>query len=443
MKRNDEARLVSIFPALRACELAVKEMDLNVTARNCLLRGGVCTVAQLLQLTHLELLGLFPNRKLPFYSEVISQLTSLATSQKPVKADITSFPDGLHDAVTGREVPGKKFNVFRVAGIWKAEEIHTRIIAELLNPSSSFHDNGADFLKKFASALNLPIPPRELPGARVETEVHTNEGDKSGRDRRIDMVISTQSCYLPFEVKIWARDQESQLYDYYQFAAKQRKEPPAAIYYLTPDGHAPSLWSLESGTEEAGQVKVCPLSFQAHILPWLEDCLKDGHILIPSEVREMMEQLYDNIAHNFTVEEDILDAVEQELRNYQLEWTECTVDYRTFTLETVKNRTVALRIKKYYGGNQKVKLSVIFGRKEETDGRPRINYAVALGVEEAKPLLEKTFSSTEYLNLNQKRGWDWLQQCVVSRADFPAAFQERIFNCLQPEAQARMCGRHQ
>ena len=45
----------------------------------------------------------------------------------------------------------KTFNIFQVAGIWKSEEIHTRVIAELLDPNSQFHDMGIVFLEKFLS----------------------------------------------------------------------------------------------------------------------------------------------------------------------------------------------------------------------------------------------------------------------------------------------------
>lgn len=43
----------------------------------------------------------------------------------------------------------KKFNIFQVAKIWNSEEIHTSVIAELINPQSAFHDWGAVFLDKF------------------------------------------------------------------------------------------------------------------------------------------------------------------------------------------------------------------------------------------------------------------------------------------------------
>ena len=55
----------------------------------------------------------------------------------------------------------KKFNIFQVAGIWKSEEIHTSVIAELINPKSAFHDKGADFLDKFLLWIGIPTLSRE------------------------------------------------------------------------------------------------------------------------------------------------------------------------------------------------------------------------------------------------------------------------------------------
>ena len=72
----------------------------------------------------------------------------------------------------------KKFNIFQVAGIWKSEEIHTSVIAELINPKSEFHDKGADFLDKFLQMEKIGV---ELTGEKpedavVETEVPTGQG---------------------------------------------------------------------------------------------------------------------------------------------------------------------------------------------------------------------------------------------------------------------------
>ena len=84
---NDEAKLAAIFPALVESDLPIEELDLEVASRNSLRRSGIDTVAQLLQLTHTELVGLFHNRGLPFYSEIIHKLTCLTLPQKTAKTD--------------------------------------------------------------------------------------------------------------------------------------------------------------------------------------------------------------------------------------------------------------------------------------------------------------------------------------------------------------------
>lgn len=86
---NEEAKLAAVFPMLAGSNLPVEELDIEVAARNSLLRNRIHTVAQLLQLTHTELVALFPNRNLPFYSEIINRLTCLAQPPKTAKTDDT------------------------------------------------------------------------------------------------------------------------------------------------------------------------------------------------------------------------------------------------------------------------------------------------------------------------------------------------------------------
>lgn len=303
----------------------------------------------------------------------------------------------------------KKFNIFQVAKVWKSEEIHTSVIAELINPQSAFHDKGVIFLDKFLLWIGKPLlSPEELEefkNAEVETEVCTKEG------RRIDMVISTKNFYLPFEVKIWAGDQDAQLWDYYEFAKKQGKDVPA-IYYLTTDGHGPSTQSRTNPLDAKEQLpdnQVCLLSFNRHILRWLEDCMKEPDI--PSDVREIMIQLRDNIkgqpgiqslrgSQGFSRwEEDVLDAIYHELsKDYELLWTECDNDYMTFTLHKEKfeeaSLEFALRIKKE--GKTRVRLYLICGLTGE-DGKT--DYASAGGyiskhADKFKTLLEDTFQDS-------------------------------------------------
>lgn len=75
---NEEGTLVSIFPTLSEQELTVEAMDLEVSVRNALKRSGIHNLTQLLQLSHPELIRIFPNRKLRSYEDVIHCLVRLS-----------------------------------------------------------------------------------------------------------------------------------------------------------------------------------------------------------------------------------------------------------------------------------------------------------------------------------------------------------------------------
>lgn len=94
---NEEAKLAAVFPILAESDLPIETLDLEVASRNSLRRSGIHTIAQLLQLTHTELVSLFPNRSLPFYSEIIYKLTCLAEPPKTAKTDDTCTVECLLD----------------------------------------------------------------------------------------------------------------------------------------------------------------------------------------------------------------------------------------------------------------------------------------------------------------------------------------------------------
>lgn len=404
---NEEAKLAAAFPMLAESNLPIETLDLEVASRNSLRRSGIHTVAQLLQLTHTELVGLFPNRNLPFYSEIIYKLTCLAQPPKPVKTEDTCTVERLPDNFGERKM--NTFNIFQVAGIWKSEEIHTRVIAELLNPNSQFHNMGTAFLQKFLVALGLneDLSKAKIEDIEVKTEVSTDN------DRRIDMIISTPNYYLPFEVKIWAKDQRSQLHDYYDYAKKQGKAVPC-IYYLTPDGHDPSGWSLGGIDDE---LPVVTLSFQKDILPWLNDCITNTDQPIPTDVLEIMKQLRDNIRGQRLMcfsqwdPNDTLDKIYSELsQRYNLSWTECTDHYITCTLHKENNLEFALRVKKET--KDSVSLYLICGITMEHE---KPNYALAGPYiydypQEYKDLLSNTFSNPENVSgSTSKSTWNRLK----------------------------------
>lgn len=349
----------------------------------------------------------------------------------------------------------KKFNIFQVAKIWKSEEIHTSLIAELINPQSAFHDKGAVFLDKFLLWIGRPLlSPGELEklqNATVETEVPTTEG------RRIDMVITTNRFYLPFEVKIWAGDQKEQLRDYYAFAeneADRHNLKMPGIYYLTPDGREPSQQSREGLPDD----RIFRLSFQGHILRWLEDCVKEPDI--PSDVLEIMRQLHDNIegqpgnpAHparpGFSrwKGDDVLDAVYRELsKGYELPWTECTNEYMTFTLHKEKfektSLEFALRIKKE--GNTQVRLCLICGLTGE-DGTPDYASAgdyISEHSDHFEALLKHTFREGDFKVKTGKTAWNRLPgETCCENAGKCFDEIEQVFKKLQPEPEQMLKGK--
>lgn len=390
---NENGKLSGIFSTLSKHDLPVEAMDLEVSVRNALKRGGIHTLAQLLQLSHSELLRIFPNRKLSSYEDVIHHLVRLSGEREGMNAsapDFTSVKD-ISSTLGGGKISEKKFNIFQVAGIWQSEEIHTSVIAELINPNSAFHDKGAAFLSRFLRKTGAEISPEVLESAEVETEVLTDEG------RRVDMVISTRSRCLPFEVKIWASDQNAQIEDYYKAAkkqaAKQGREVPV-IYYLTPNGHEPGEQSR--GDLSGDQVRC--LSFSEDILPWLEDCMREPDI--PSDVLEIMKQLRDNIQARPGVQGfsrwDVLDSIYRKLsQKYGLAWTECTAGYETFTLNKneygQESLEFALRVQKESG--DLTRLYLICGLTRE-NGKPDYASAgeyISENAEKFNELLEATF----------------------------------------------------
>lgn len=403
---NEDGRLACIFPTLCERNLAVDAMDLEVSVQNALKRSGIHDLAQLLQLSHPELLRIFPNRNLRSYEDVIHCLVRLSEGADTVDPDFVST-DHIGDMLKDAKKSDKKFNIFQVAEMHNDEIAHTSVIAELLNPQSTFHDKGIIFLDKFLRRLGIELSAEELADAKVQTEAYTD------KKRRTDMVISAGSRYLPFEMKVCAGDQDKQLQDYYEFAkaqgAKNGQEVPC-IYYLTLNTHEPS----EQSRGNLSKDQIRRLSFKKDILRWLVSCMKEPDI--PSDVLEIMKQLYDNIEGGFSKWGDVLADICRRLSKYELLWTECTEGHKIFTLNKKEfgkeSLEFALRINKEKDKN-KLGLYLIGGFTSEngkTDYSSHIYAPYNAG--RYNELLEATFrDGGRTLGLkavSTENPWDWL-----------------------------------
>lgn len=134
-------------------------------------------------------------------------------------------------------------NILYILGVHYKEVITCRLIKAIIEPDG-FHGLGNEPLKLFLKEV-LGVETTEL----KETEIVLEEPIKD--NRRVDIAIYNNGVVYPIEVKIWAKDQKNQVFDYYNYYEKDKKESTIdKIYYLTPDGHWPSKESqknLESG----------------------------------------------------------------------------------------------------------------------------------------------------------------------------------------------------
>lgn len=156
------------------------------------------------------------------------------------------------------------YNPFVALGVGASETMHSKFIADLLNPKG-LHNQGDLFLKCFLKSIGLPY--LDIKNPLVSTEKDCGDG-------RIDIAIEETyndklEKIIIIENKLWASDQVGQLEKYYNYALKRTKsEKNVAMLYLTPYGKNPSPESI--GKNVTGKYQC--ISYREHIINWLESC---------------------------------------------------------------------------------------------------------------------------------------------------------------------------
>ena len=176
-----------------------------------------------------------------------------------------------------RRISEDNFNIFNVLGVQSKEVILCRFIGELLDPNGN-HDLGTIPLKRFFEiVLNEKITESQALDAKVKLE------DLIDKQRRVDIAIFIGNKVYPIEAKVWAGDQNAQLYDYYNYYKKDKVINK--IYYLTPTGKNPSEESVVTLTSD----KVQCLSFEKEILNWIESIEPVDECNLKSSCKQFME----------------------------------------------------------------------------------------------------------------------------------------------------------
>ena len=174
---------------------------------------------------------------------------------------------------------GGHFNLFNIVDIATDEVRICRVLHELLNPMGMHYQKDA-YLKLFVKhVLQLDIPDKVCKTMQVYREYMLPDG------RRIDLAIESEDYFIPIEVKIYAKDQERQCYDYYQKAKNTN------VYYLTLEGALPSEYSAVGlAKNENGYKEVTTISFRDEILIWLAKCLEHKETIKIAPIREILLQ---------------------------------------------------------------------------------------------------------------------------------------------------------
>lgn len=147
------------------------------------------------------------------------------------------------------------FNAFLSIGVRSQEVMHSKFIALLLNPEGE-HKHKNEFLNRFLKQIEV---------SDFNTSKTKVKCEKNASGRRIDIVIENPTQIIIIENKVWAIDQENQLFDYYKYGIETGKE--VFMIYLTPYGHDPSNRSMGDGV-----FNIQCISYESDIIPWIKSC---------------------------------------------------------------------------------------------------------------------------------------------------------------------------
>jgi len=186
----------------------------------------------------------------------------------------------------------KEYNLLKVLEVWNKEVMMCRILADILNPQGS-HRQGTKYLKSFLmNILDMKeMSEKDIEGIGVYKEYLIEN------DRRIDIVLKNKTLFIPIEVKIYAKDQQGQCYDYYKHACKECMfEKDARIVYLTIFKAYPSKESVSAPEDDELQVpekKIVCKSFADDIRIWMEHLMHAEEGIMRDVFRQYIEAIDD------------------------------------------------------------------------------------------------------------------------------------------------------
>jgi len=220
-----------------------------------------------------------------------------------------------------------RFNLFTtLLGAHDEVRLHTRYLTHLLDPKGS-HDCGPLFLDHFLNTvMQTAVRVGENPDAIKFSDLKasgcrrvTNEHYTGGLGN-IDIYLEFDNAVLVIENKIWAGDQRGQLWRYAEYAKKQKKS--VYLFYLTLKGHPASKESLANPDDDQDfldEGAVALISYDDHLLKWLEKCLKETYSFINiNQALQQYETVVNQLLGNTLKRSDMKEIKEEIEKNPEI-----------------------------------------------------------------------------------------------------------------------------
>lgn len=187
-----------------------------------------------------------------------------------------------------KESPGT-LNLYDLNRISHFENYHSNILAYLLDGNQKHRH--PEFGELFIKYVNDECLCNSLPAYSRCSIVREKATDKG---RRIDIFLETDTFCFIIENKIYAKDQDRQLIDYYSWALRHYQNKQVYLCYLTLDGSSPSEYSISSKELEElhRDITYFSLSYSKDILAWLQSLqTRPGERVLESALLQYIDLL--------------------------------------------------------------------------------------------------------------------------------------------------------
>lgn len=174
--------------------------------------------------------------------------------------ELFEFIEGIIQKQESQKLRGlNDYNIVNVVQKASCEVgMHSKVIYSLINPNGLHYQNDL-FLNLFIEYV-LGFNLKDF--GEIQ---NINVKEVTDQNRRIDFTIKSENYFIGIEMKINATDLNNQISHYKEYLEKQANHQKVLLYYLTKDGK-------DASKKSKNNVDIERVSFQNHILTWLNAC---------------------------------------------------------------------------------------------------------------------------------------------------------------------------